>query len=135
LQQNYAYAYSEKATKRDITTTNYQQLFDTANKQTYKTSVATLLLRKNTSFHYKKNTRFTKKTLDHKIKITHSEYAQKMRCSANHRHCATHCKPEIKKTGDNGLITEIHHKSYSLPERQRQSSLFFFFTRLCVLFH
>jgi len=54
LQQNCAYAYSEKATKRDITTTNYQQLFDTADKQTYKTSVATLLLRKNTSFHYKK---------------------------------------------------------------------------------
>jgi len=24
--------------KRDITTTNYQQLFDTANKQTYKTT-------------------------------------------------------------------------------------------------
>jgi len=63
LQQNCAYAYSEKATKRDITTTNYQQLFDTANKQTYKTSVATLLLRKNTSFHYKKNTRFTKSKL------------------------------------------------------------------------
>ena len=30
--------YSDKATKRDTTTTNYRQLFDTANKQTYKTT-------------------------------------------------------------------------------------------------
>jgi len=34
-----------------------------------------------------KNTRFTKKTLDYKL--THSENAQKSRCNANHRHCAT----------------------------------------------
>jgi len=31
-----------------------------------------------------------KKTLDHKIKLTHSENAQKMRFNANHRHCASH---------------------------------------------
>jgi len=30
--------YSDKATERYITTTNYQQLFDTANKQTYTTT-------------------------------------------------------------------------------------------------
>jgi len=30
--------YSDKATKRDITTTNYQELFGTANRQTYKTT-------------------------------------------------------------------------------------------------
>jgi len=47
-----------------------------------------------------KSTRFTKKTLDYKNKLTHSENAQKLRCNANHRHCATHCKPETKKTGD-----------------------------------
>jgi len=41
-----------------------------------------------------------KKTLDYKSKLTHSENAQKMRWNARHRHCATHCKPEIKKTGD-----------------------------------
>jgi len=40
------------------------------------------------------------KTLDYKIKLTHSENAQKMHCNANRRHCATHCKPETKKTGD-----------------------------------
>jgi len=48
-----------------------------------------------------KNTRFTEKTLDYKRKLTHSENAQKMCCNANHKHCATHCKPETKKTGDN----------------------------------
>jgi len=61
------------------------------------TSVATLLLRKNTRFHDKKNTRFTKKTLDYKSKLTHSENVQKMRCNANHRHCAIHCQPQTKK--------------------------------------
>ena len=42
------------------------------------------------------------KTLDYKSKLTHSENAQKMRCNANHRDidCATHCKPETKKTED-----------------------------------
>jgi len=30
--------YSDKATNRDISTSNYQQLFNTANKQTYKTT-------------------------------------------------------------------------------------------------
>jgi len=30
--------YGDKDTKRGVTTTNYQQLFDTANKQTYKTT-------------------------------------------------------------------------------------------------
>jgi len=30
--------YSDKATKRHIRTTNYQQLFHTSNKQTYKTT-------------------------------------------------------------------------------------------------
>jgi len=47
-----------------------------------------------------KNTRFTKRTLDCKSKITRSENGQKMRCNANHRHCATHCKPETKKCGN-----------------------------------
>jgi len=41
-----------------------------------------------------------KKTLDYKRKLTHSESAQEMRCNANHRHCAIHCKPETKKMGD-----------------------------------
>jgi len=48
-----------------------------------------------------KNTRFTRKTLDYKSRPTHSENAQKMHCNANHRYCATHCKPpQKKKTGD-----------------------------------
>jgi len=47
-----------------------------------------------------KNTRFTRKTLDYKSKLTHSGDAQKMSCNANHRHWATHCKPETTKTGD-----------------------------------
>jgi len=38
------------------------------------------------------------------------------------------------------LVTEMHNKSYSSPEPHRRSSwqklvLFFFFTRLCLLFH
>jgi len=37
------------------------------------------LLRKSTRFH-EKNTRFAKKTLGYKIKLTHSENAQKMSC-------------------------------------------------------
>jgi len=37
-----------------------------------------------------KNTRFTKKILDCKSKFTHSGNAQKMRCNANRRDCATH---------------------------------------------
>jgi len=36
-----------------------------------------------------KNTRFTDKTLDYKINLTHCENDQKMRCNANPRHCAT----------------------------------------------
>jgi len=48
-------------------------------------SVATLFLQKSTRFHDKKKT-LQKKTLDYKIKLTHSENAQKMRCNANHRH-------------------------------------------------
>jgi len=63
------------------------------------TSVATLLLGKILDSMIK-NTRFAKKTLDNKSKLTHSENAQKMHCNANHGHCATHCKPETKKTGD-----------------------------------
>jgi len=47
-----------------------------------------------------KNTRFTQKTLDYKSKLTHSENTLKLRCNATHRHCATHCKPETKETGD-----------------------------------
>jgi len=62
-------------------------------------SVATLLLWKSTRFHVKKYW-IHKKTLDYKSKLTHSENAQKMRCYANHRHCATHCKPETRKTRD-----------------------------------
>jgi len=52
-----------------------------------------------------KNTRFTKNT-----RLQKQTYAQlnahKMGCNANHRHCATHCKPETKKTGDrsNGCV-------------------------------
>jgi len=31
--------------------------------------------------------------------LTHSENTQKMHCNANHKHCATHSKPETKKMG------------------------------------
>jgi len=40
-----------------------------------------------------------KKTLDYKSNLTHSESAQKMRCNANCKHCAIHCKQETKKMG------------------------------------
>jgi len=50
---------------------------------------------------HNKKTLDSQKTLDYKSKLTHSENAQKIRCNANHTHCATHCKPETKKTGDN----------------------------------
>jgi len=40
-----------------------------------------------------------KKTLDYKSKLALCKNAQKI-CSANHRHCVAHCKPEIKKTED-----------------------------------
>ena len=78
------------------------------------TSVATLLLRKSTRFHDKKNTRFTKKTLDYKSKLKHSENGQKMCCNANHRHCATHCKPETKKTGDSSNACVCLYRSLKL---------------------
>jgi len=63
-------------------------------------SVDTLLLRKSTKYHDNKTLDSQKKTPDYKSKLTHSENAQKTRCNANHRHCATHCKPETKKAGD-----------------------------------
>ena len=53
----------------------------------------------STRLHDKKH-KINKKTPDYKRKFIHSENAQKMRCNASHRHCATHCKPETKKTGD-----------------------------------
>jgi len=72
------------------------------------TRVATLLLRKSTRFN-DKNIRFTKKILDYKIKLTHSENTEKTHCNANHRRCTTHCKPETKKTGDssNSLVAVL----------------------------
>ena len=67
-------------------------------------SVATLLLRKSTRFS-------DKNTLDYKNKLTHRENAQKMRCNANHGHCATHCKPETKKSGDSSNSCVCLYKS------------------------
>jgi len=55
-----------------------------------------------------------KKTLDYKSKPTHSENAQEMRCNANHRHCATHCKPETKKTGDSSNACGCLHRTLKL---------------------
>ena len=60
------------------------------------------------------NTIFTKKTRDYKSKLTHSENGQKMRCNANHRHCATHCKPEVKKTGDSSNACVCLYRSRKL---------------------
>jgi len=55
---------------------------------------------KSTRFHDKKTVDSQKKTLDYKIKLTHSYNAQKMRCNANPGHCATQCEQETKKTED-----------------------------------
>jgi len=66
-----------------------------------------------------KNTRFTQKTLDYKNKLTHSENALKLRCNANHRHCAIHCKPETKKTGDSSnacLFAQVCETSNRWPQ-------------------
>jgi len=73
---------------------------------------------------YRKVLAFTIKTLVHRSKLTRSENAQKMRCYANNRHCATHWKPfsnEKKKTGDISNVcvcvfvqaTETFHRSPS----------------------
>jgi len=42
---------------------------------------------------------------------THSENAQKMLCNANHKHCASHCKPETKKTGDSSNVCVCLYRS------------------------
>jgi len=47
----------------------------------------------------KKNTKFTKKQLDYKNKLRHSENAQKMRCNANHTHCADLLETRHKVNG------------------------------------
>jgi len=60
-----------------------------------------------------KNTRFTKNTTL-KSKLTHSENPQKMCCNANHRHCATHCKTETKKTGNSRNTCVCLYKSLKL---------------------
>jgi len=70
-------------------------------------SVATLFLQKRTRFH-------DKKTQDYRSKLTQSKNAQKMRCNPNHRHCATHCKPETKKTGDSTNTCVCLYKSLKL---------------------
>jgi len=61
-----------------------------------------------------KNTRVTQKTLDYKSKLTHSENALKLRCNANHRHCATHCKLETKKRGDSSYACVCLYRSVKL---------------------
>jgi len=63
-----------------------------------------------------KNTRFTKKTLDYKSKLTHSENVQKMCCNPNHRHCdcATRYKLEAKETGDSSNICVCLYRSLKL---------------------
>jgi len=72
-----------------------------------------------------KNTRFTKKTLDYKSKLTHGENAQKIRCNADHRHCATHWKPETKKTGDSINACVCLHRSLQLLTDDQVTSLRF----------
>jgi len=93
-------------------------------------SVATLLLRKSTRFRDNKTLDFIhkkihKKTLDYKIKHTHSENAQKMLFNANHSHCATHCEPETKKMGDSSNACVCLHRSVKcLPDDQVTSQRF-----------
>jgi len=79
-----------------------------------KTSVATQLLRKSTRFHDEKTLDSPKKTLDYKSKLAHSENARNMRCNANHRHCATHCKPETKNTEDSSNSCVCLYRSLKL---------------------
>jgi len=70
----------------------------------------------------KKNTKLTKKALEYKSKLTHSENAQTIRCNDNHGHCTTHCKPEIKKTGDSSNACVCLYRSLKLLTDDRVTS-------------
>ena len=88
--------------------------------------VATLLLRKSTRFHDKKNTTVgsQKEHRDYKSKFTHSENAQKMCCNTNQRHCAIHWKPETKKTGMTATLVCLHRLLKPLRDDQMTLQLF-----------
>ena len=75
---------------------------------------------------------FMIKTLDYKSKITHSENVQKIRCEANHRHCAIHCKPETKKTGYSNVCVCLY-RSLKLADDRVASQQFNSKHALCKL--
>jgi len=77
-----------------------------------------------------------KKTQDYNIKFTHSENAKKMRCNANHRHCATHWKPETRNLWDSSNPCVCLYRSLKPLTDDQVTSLWFnsnYYIVLCNL--